>query len=944
MRDSLRTGRYRHSVLWLAVAVALLTAVTVPVLAQAAGDAPVCDPDSFAADPNPAGTVYDLDDACFDPENDALSYTITDPPDHGSLSAPNGQNEVTYTPAAGYSGPDSFKVRASDGTTQSAQESVISMTVRSAVGVPECFDDAVEVNQPDSATIDLRELCFDEQLDPLSFEITDQPDNAKAPLVVRADGRVTFTPAAAYGGPDSFSFRASDAAGNSNIAAISLTVDNVNDPPTCENLDPKEEVSHPLPLELDLDDLCTDDEGEPLTYTITASPSRGSLSGVKADGTVTFSTSSASQQGDDSFSFKASDGTASSNQATVPFFVDTYNHWPECYDDRRGTNNDDPVVIGLAEMCEDDEENPLTFTIIKQPSFGGTVSAPDSQGRVTFTPHHSNKGTDTFSYRASDGTSQSINPGKPGHAQEVPTVVTVDIDGEDDRPLCQTTARNADAVEITIDLDELCQDDEGDALAYQITTPPANGSLTAPNGQGQVTYNRNPGFRGRDSFQFKASDAGGASPVAIVTLDSTNEAPECSGGEREVEGPVTIDLDDLCADPEGGAMSYTVTRNPAHGSLSAPDADNRVTYAPAGGYNGGDGFRFTASDGTSTSPETQAVIYVDRVDDAPACTAGEASVNQPGTRTVDLGAQCADDEGSPLTFTWSDPPHGSLQSSDPSGRQVTYTPDAGYSGPDSFRFIANDGANASPGTRFVLRVDAVGPPPPANATPQCSNGQLAVTQPNSVAADLDDYCSDDQDASLAFAITDQPDNGTLTAPGPDNRVTYTPRTGYSGADSFGFRATDPGGKSGLGALNVTVSAAPAPPPPPPPPPPPSPPPPDTTPPSCPPTVPATQRFKLFVKGLQARVTCTERATLVLRLVLDGKTAKRVKLTRGVRPVTIGTVTRLNFLTGRVVVKPTAKAARALKVLRTFKVKVQGTAVDARGNRRATPLRTVTVKR
>lgn len=54
-----------------------------------------------------------------DPDHDTLSFSVVAPPAHGSLSAVSGRS-VTYTPAAGYSGPDHFTFKASDGLMDSA--------------------------------------------------------------------------------------------------------------------------------------------------------------------------------------------------------------------------------------------------------------------------------------------------------------------------------------------------------------------------------------------------------------------------------------------------------------------------------------------------------------------------------------------------------------------------------------------------------------------------------------------------------------------------------------------------------------------------------------------------------------------------------------------------------------------------------------------------------
>ena len=77
----------------------------------------------------PRGTAADVTLACTDPEGDAITLEKVAGPSHGTLGAINqATKKVNYTPAAGYSGPDSFTYRASDGTATSPAATV-SITV-----------------------------------------------------------------------------------------------------------------------------------------------------------------------------------------------------------------------------------------------------------------------------------------------------------------------------------------------------------------------------------------------------------------------------------------------------------------------------------------------------------------------------------------------------------------------------------------------------------------------------------------------------------------------------------------------------------------------------------------------------------------------------------------------------------------------------------------------
>ncbi len=65
-----------------------------------------------------------------DPDGDPLSYAVSDPPDHGTLTG-SGQ-ALTYTPNGGYGGPDSFAVQATD-TFGATGTSTVSIDVQSGL-------------------------------------------------------------------------------------------------------------------------------------------------------------------------------------------------------------------------------------------------------------------------------------------------------------------------------------------------------------------------------------------------------------------------------------------------------------------------------------------------------------------------------------------------------------------------------------------------------------------------------------------------------------------------------------------------------------------------------------------------------------------------------------------------------------------------------------------
>ncbi len=78
-------------------------------------------------------------------------------------------------------------------------------------------------------------------------------------------------------------------------------------------------------------------------------------------------------------------------------------------------------------------------------------------------------------------------------------------------------------------------------------------------------------------------------------------------------------------------------------------------------------------------------------------------------------------------------------------------------------------------------------------------------------------CSGPPSTQLTYTIVSQPAHGTLSNPSNSGQLTYTPDNGYSGGDSFTYKASDASGSSNTATVMLTVSGPPPPPPPPPPP-------------------------------------------------------------------------------------------------------------------------------
>ena len=165
--------------------------------------------------------------AYFDVDGDTnITYSKATDPAHGSVSVSAGGG-YTYTPAANYNGTDSFSYRVTDGSAASNTYTV-TLTVNPVNDAPVGAD--VSTSTPEDTARNGTLPGTDIDGDPLTWSKVTDPSHGT--LSVNTNGNYTYTPAANYNGPDSFSYRVSDNQGASNTYAVNLTVTPVNDTPT----------------------------------------------------------------------------------------------------------------------------------------------------------------------------------------------------------------------------------------------------------------------------------------------------------------------------------------------------------------------------------------------------------------------------------------------------------------------------------------------------------------------------------------------------------------------------------------------------------------------------------------------------------------------------------------------------------------------------------------
>ncbi len=337
---------------------------------------------------------------------------------------------------------------------------------------------------------------------------------AEGSLELAADGGFTYTPAPEATGTFEFTYAAFDGEAESAPATVTLTVLAApNQPPvaTADEYTVEEDgvltVAAPGVLGND-----SDPEGGELTAILAADVAHGTLA-LAADGAFTY-TPEPDFNGEDGFSYRASDGIDSSDPVAVTLTVTAVNDTPVAGDDSYAAVAGEPLTVtapGVLENDSDVDGDALTAVLIDGPGHGTLDLAAD--GGFTYTAEETFSGSVQFTYAASDGELESA-----------PATVTIEVSpaAENQPPVANDDyALTQRGVPVTIEVLANDSDPDGalDPASVTLTSQPRSGSAEV-NPDGTVTFT--PAVSGSVSFTYTvADDLGAVSNTATIRVDTT---------------------------------------------------------------------------------------------------------------------------------------------------------------------------------------------------------------------------------------------------------------------------------------------------------------------------------------------------------------------------------------------------------------------------------------
>lgn len=329
---------------------------------------------------------------------------------------------------------------------------------------------------------------------------------------------------------------------------------------------------------------------------------------------------------------------------------------------------------------------------------------------------------------------------------------------------------------------------EGLPLGTPTVLDAPDGGTATVNDDGTITYLPEAGFSGADAYTYAVSDDQDPATVcdsARVTVTVTNQFTPGDGATTPQNQPVTLGLADLATTTGKGLSPTGVTSvsNPDHGTIAIL-SDGSVVYSPTAGHSGEDSFGVRVCD--TSEPVQCADVTVPVTVGVNDVTTSDATETTPvGTPvTTDVLATTTSGTGQALSAptVGTAPGHGTASVGDDG---ITYTPDAGFSGEDSYGFEVCDTSTPTP----VCDASSV--------TVTVQNGfvagaPLGTTWNTPVTAPLEAIVTT-TGRPLAPGVTSlvrAPGHGGVAIDGETGAVTYTPDTGFSGEDAFALRVCD----------------------------------------------------------------------------------------------------------------------------------------------------------
>ncbi len=449
-------------------------------------------------------------------------------------------------------------------------------------------------------------------------------------------------------------------------------------------------------------------------------------------------------------------------------------------------NNDaftvDEGSSNLLDVLSNDSGTSPVITNVSNPPHG-TASIEANQ--IRYQPDSNYFGSDSFTYTISNAAGTDT------------ATVSITVNPVNDPPVAINDSASA-IIGVPKTIDVLDNDFDIDGPSLTITAVSGASQGTTAIVANQIVYTAEISAVGTDTFTYTISD-GFLSDTATVTVSisgTTNTPPDAKNDAISVnEGnSITFDPRGNDEDADGDTLVISGVSIPNHGTASFTPTS--ITYTPNSNYFGSDVFTYSISDGQGGVDTATVNVTVNPVNDPPVAINDNATTNENTPVIIPVLGNDFDIDGPSLAIiSAGSASHGTVAFT---AASITYTPNSGYSGFDSFTYTISDGFLSDTATVNVT-VNAVNNPPSAD------NDVYNVVSGNTLNGNVLSDDSDPNGDPLSALLVTAPTHAASFTLNADGSFSYTPSDDFSGDDSFTYAAFDGVFTSNIATAFITVS-------------------------------------------------------------------------------------------------------------------------------------------
>ncbi|MCW3785920.1 Ig-like domain-containing protein [Plebeiibacterium sediminum] len=734
-----------------------------------------------------------------DPQDniDASTLTLLSLPTNGEATIQTG-GIVVYTPNSNYFGEDTFEYQVCDEDGYCTTANVF-ITVNAVNDQPVIVSqNSIEIQEEGTYTVTLNNIS-----------VSDVDNNYPSDFILSVlSGNNytvvgnTITPALNFNGELLVNVIVNDQEQNNNISdvySLVISVIGVNDrPEITDQLTLFTNEDEPLPVTLT--DLIVEDPDNnyPNDFVLVV------LAGLNYSVSNNVITPVSNYSGFLNVPVYVSDQSEENNRSRIfnlVVEVVSQNDAPVTQNVNYSTSENVSVEIAFADLVTDVDGNIdySTFENISTPS-NGTIQIDRVNFIVTYTPEQGFSGDDEFNFRFSDaeGLVSNISTVYINVNNEAPNAINDNVEVNEDESIVISVLDNDTDPQDNIDISSLI-----------IINNPVNGVLSLNSSTAEITYTPNENYFGTDNFRYRVFDDLGYSDDATVSISilAVNDLPVAVGDEAETNEDESVIIDvlsnDYDIDSESDGFVVTITLQAENGTAEV-NASNQIIYTPNADFNGADTFEYQVCDSENGCNNAQVILQVLPQNDAPVAYDDEITSAQDTEVTINVISNDVDiDDNLDITSLslLSQPTNGVCTVESLTG-EITYVPNEGFSGTDSFIYQICDDEGLCSSATVTVNVSL------QNVAPVCEDDVIYMVDGETVTFNVLDNDTDINGDEITVLVDESELLGGFLRVQENGVFTYTSIYGeYCIEEYFTYVGCDDSGNCDEATVKFIIGVA-----------------------------------------------------------------------------------------------------------------------------------------